>query len=273
MIKFTRYIGLHTWLSVIPADVDPPFNEVGFLSVFCSKAFGGAQNNYQYQGDYSEFDDDLGWNDFMLRSYDPQIGRFLQHDPYDEYASGYVGMGNEPANLTDPSGGCTNCFTGVSATLQSLFGTLTPVSVIARIKTPLNTITSISSITSKGLITGFQIFNSISRIAEQTLNLENDKGDDRNNNLSKGAIIPIKDNDGTLLGELDIADYRKFEDPKSGGVYIRLRYISKSSRYVVPRYIQTIRTNKHKNNPIDGTIYTFNDPWIFRSILTPLRVG
>ncbi len=70
-----------------------------------SKAYGAANNNFLYQGDYSEFDDDLGWNDFELRSYDPQIGRFLQNDPYDQFASGYVGMGNDPVNNVDPSGG------------------------------------------------------------------------------------------------------------------------------------------------------------------------
>lgn len=75
------------------------------IAPLSSKAFGGAPNNYQYQGDYSEFDDDLGWNDFMLRSYDAQIGRFLQYDPYDQFASGYVGMGNDPGNNVDPTGG------------------------------------------------------------------------------------------------------------------------------------------------------------------------
>ena len=41
----------------------------------------------------------------MLRNYDPQTGRFLQNDPYDQFASGYVGMGNYPVNGVDPSGG------------------------------------------------------------------------------------------------------------------------------------------------------------------------
>jgi len=50
-------------------------------------------------------------------------------------------MGNDPANLTDPNGGCTNCFTGVSATLQGMFGTLTPVTVFGQAKV-LTTITS-----------------------------------------------------------------------------------------------------------------------------------
>ncbi len=66
---------------------------------------GELKNKHQYQGDYSEFDDDLGWNDFALRSYDPQIGRWLQNDPYDEFSSGYVGMGNDPVNSVDPTGG------------------------------------------------------------------------------------------------------------------------------------------------------------------------
>jgi hypothetical protein len=66
------------------------------------------------QGDYAEFDDDPGWNDFMLRSYDPQIcpdeggiSRFKQWDPYDEFSSGYVGMVStsvETANLVNPTG-------------------------------------------------------------------------------------------------------------------------------------------------------------------------
>lgn len=66
---------------------------------------GDTKNNRQYQGEFNEFDDDLGWNDFALRSYDPQIGRWLQSDPYDEFSSGYVGMGNDPINSIDPTGG------------------------------------------------------------------------------------------------------------------------------------------------------------------------
>jgi len=70
-----------------------------------SKAFDAPKNPYQYQGDYSEFDDETGWNDFELRSYDPQIGRFIQADPYNQFPSPYTGMGNDPINNVDPSGG------------------------------------------------------------------------------------------------------------------------------------------------------------------------
>ncbi len=66
---------------------------------------GSLKNNYLYQGAYSELDDDIGWNDFALRNYDLQIGRWVQQDPYQEYASPYIGMGTDPVNLVDLSGG------------------------------------------------------------------------------------------------------------------------------------------------------------------------
>lgn len=62
-----------------------------------------------YQGGFSEEVDEfeLNYNEFMLRTYDPQIGRWTGIDPFDEYPSGYTGIGNNPANLTDPTGGFT----------------------------------------------------------------------------------------------------------------------------------------------------------------------
>ena len=76
---------------------------------------GKTDNKYGMQGVFSELDDDIGWNDFALRNYDPQIGRWAQIDPYaDNYlTSPYVGMGNNPVNVIDPSGG--SIFDGVSA--------------------------------------------------------------------------------------------------------------------------------------------------------------
>lgn len=78
----------------------------------------------QYQGDFADFEEELEWNDFALRSYDPQLGRWLQQDPYDEFSSPYVGMGNDPVNLTDPSGGNVfgSLFLGIVG--GSLAGTL-----------------------------------------------------------------------------------------------------------------------------------------------------
>lgn len=48
---------------------------------------------------------DVEYDEFDLRNYDPQTGRFINIDPYDQFASGYVGMGNDPVNSVDPSGG------------------------------------------------------------------------------------------------------------------------------------------------------------------------
>jgi RHS repeat-associated protein len=66
---------------------------------------GSLKNNYLYQGAYSELDEDIGWNDFMLRNYDAQIGRWVQQDPFQEFASPYIGIGGDPINFTDPTGG------------------------------------------------------------------------------------------------------------------------------------------------------------------------
>ena len=57
-----------------------------------------------YQGDFAEQDDETGYNEFDLRIYDPQIGRWIQVDPYDEYPNGYAGMGNNSINDIDPDG-------------------------------------------------------------------------------------------------------------------------------------------------------------------------
>jgi RHS repeat-associated protein len=74
-------------------------NKVGDLNE------GRLKNLYQCQGDYSEFDEETGWNGFDLRDYDPQTGRFVQADPFSQFSSPYIGMGNDPNNLTDASGG------------------------------------------------------------------------------------------------------------------------------------------------------------------------
>ncbi len=42
---------------------------------------------------------------FELRLWDGRLGRWLSVDPYHEFHSPYVGMGNNPINLIDPDGG------------------------------------------------------------------------------------------------------------------------------------------------------------------------
>jgi RHS repeat-associated protein len=74
---------------------------------------------YGYQGQLSEKDKSTGWNEFELRMYDPKIGRWLSADPYGQFASPYVGMGNAPDMGVDPNGG----FWGMGAVASgALFG-------------------------------------------------------------------------------------------------------------------------------------------------------
>jgi RHS repeat-associated protein len=68
-------------------------------------AFNKVPSKYHYQGDYSEEEQNTLWNEFELRMYDPQIGRWTGADPYDQFPSPYVGMGDDPVNNVDPSGG------------------------------------------------------------------------------------------------------------------------------------------------------------------------
>jgi RHS repeat-associated protein len=63
---------------------------------------------YGYQGEFAEKDQETDWNSFELRQYDSEIGRFTTTDPMGEFWSSYVGMGNNPVNLTDPTGGETS---------------------------------------------------------------------------------------------------------------------------------------------------------------------
>ncbi|TXD83459.1 hypothetical protein ESY86_09500 [Subsaximicrobium wynnwilliamsii] len=58
---------------------------------------------YDYQG--QELDQETGKVAFELRLYDPRINRWLTTDPYGQYHSPYVGMGNDWINGIDPDGG------------------------------------------------------------------------------------------------------------------------------------------------------------------------
>jgi RHS repeat-associated protein len=60
---------------------------------------------YGYQGEFAEKDGETDWNSFELRQYDSEIGRWLSVDPYQQYWSPYVGMGNDPSNRVDADGG------------------------------------------------------------------------------------------------------------------------------------------------------------------------
>jgi RHS repeat-associated protein len=79
---------------------------------------------YGYQGQFSEKDLTTGWNEFELRMYDARFGRWLSPDPYGQFASPYVGMGNNPTLSVDPDGGF--CCEG-PATMDALTEGMTQV--------------------------------------------------------------------------------------------------------------------------------------------------
>ena len=64
----------------------------------------GLENRYLYQGKEITGDFGLWWQDFHARRFDSQLGRWHVPDPAGQFASPYIGMGNNPINSVDPSG-------------------------------------------------------------------------------------------------------------------------------------------------------------------------
>jgi RHS repeat-associated protein len=63
-------------------------------------------NSYLYQGEFAEFEKLTGWYRFALRgNYDGTLGRWFSSDPYSQFSSDYVGMGNDFINGSDTDGG------------------------------------------------------------------------------------------------------------------------------------------------------------------------
>ena len=65
----------------------------------------GSENyRYGYQGEFAETDPETGKPAFELRLWDSRIGRWLSTDPAKQYASPYMGMGNNPIITYDKDG-------------------------------------------------------------------------------------------------------------------------------------------------------------------------
>jgi len=66
------------------------------------------------QGQFAEKDNESNETFFELRNYDPLLGRFNTIDPYGQYFSPYLAMGNSHSNMIDPDGGysASNPFLG-----------------------------------------------------------------------------------------------------------------------------------------------------------------
>lgn len=61
--------------------------------------------SYRYAFQGQELDSETGMEAFQLRLWDGRIGRWLSPDPMGQYASPYLGMGNNPISGVDPDGG------------------------------------------------------------------------------------------------------------------------------------------------------------------------
>jgi RHS repeat-associated protein len=77
-----------------------------FGSVMTGREITRDDYRFGYQGQFAELDEETGWNSFELRMYDAVIGRWMSPDPYRQFASPYVGMGNNPMKYVDKDGGC-----------------------------------------------------------------------------------------------------------------------------------------------------------------------
>lgn len=77
--------------------------------------------SYGYQGEFAEDEtEETGYVAFELRNYDAVIGRWLSTDPYGQYASPYVGMGNNPVNRIDLDGGWDDFFIYSDGTIEQV---------------------------------------------------------------------------------------------------------------------------------------------------------
>nr|WP_299213970.1 RHS repeat-associated core domain-containing protein [uncultured Allomuricauda sp.] len=68
-------------------------------------------NSYRYTYQGQEKDEETGKEAFQLRLWDSRIGRWLTTDPYGQFNSPYLGMGNNPVVGVDPDGGCVKGYT------------------------------------------------------------------------------------------------------------------------------------------------------------------
>ncbi len=69
---------------------------------------GNKRYRHGYQGQFTEKDEETGYDSFELRLYNSRIGRWMSYDPEGQFYSPYVGMGNNPVSDVDPDGGLSH---------------------------------------------------------------------------------------------------------------------------------------------------------------------
>jgi RHS repeat-associated protein len=92
------------------------YNAIDILSYNDYYAFGGElpgrkwqseEYSYAYQGK-EKSKDGTNWDQFELRNFNHDLGRWFAPDPYNEFASPYIAMANNPISVIDPNGGQIN---------------------------------------------------------------------------------------------------------------------------------------------------------------------
>ena len=113
--ELTDHLGnvraLFTKKSARDGDLEGYTDYYPFGSIMPGRTMQDAEGyRYGYQGQYAEKDEETGLISFELRMYDSRIGRWISPDPYGQFDSPYIGMGNNSVNFTDPDGGyCPDC--------------------------------------------------------------------------------------------------------------------------------------------------------------------
>ncbi len=200
---------------------------------------GQLKNNYLYQGRFAELDEDIGWQDFFLRNYDAQIGRFVQQDPYGQFPSPYTGMGNDPVNLIDPSGGISWPPPGLSTLSTTAETAITlsevvvrSVSTVSKSVSAISTGMKIASVTAKV----FQVAN-VLNTAFNTLNV----GGQPPIKISDYSYSKLEDgwkrrrNGQKIINQEDALKEFRDTDPTTNTCAIRFSYAVNDAGYPIPK--------------------------------------
>lgn len=73
------------------------------------------QYEHGYQGQFTLKDEETGLDAFELRMWDSRLARWTSTDPYGQFHSPYLGIGNDPINGIDPDGGWSWVGAGIGA--------------------------------------------------------------------------------------------------------------------------------------------------------------
>ena len=203
---------------------------------------GSLKNNYLYQGAYAELDDDIGWTDFALRNYDAQIGRWVQMDPYQEFPSPYTGMGNDPVNNIDPSGGETLPFQvfkigGEMSKTAATAITLGDV-VVRSISTVSKSVSTVGGLLKAANIT-FRVFQA-ANVLNNVFNTVN-VGDQPPAKVSDYSYSKLEDgwkrrgNGQKIINQEEVLKEFRNTDPPTNTCAIRFSYAVNDAGYPIPK--------------------------------------